>query len=88
MRRVTALAVVSVVWLACPAPQPGPTDGGGGGGATGGAGATGGGGAATGGGGTALGVGVPLVFVSRQIHPDGSFYWDSAKDMAGVGAHR
>ncbi|MBL8909846.1 MAG: hypothetical protein JNM17_03985 [Archangium sp.] len=60
------------------------TTGGGGGGAT-----TGGGGGSDGGGGgtTPVGVGVPIVFVSRQIHPDGSFYWDSAKDMAGVGAH-
>lgn len=50
---------------------------------------TGGGGGSDGGGGgtTPVGVGVPIVFVSRQIHPDGSFYWDSAKDMAGVGAH-
>ena len=28
-----------------------------------------------------------LVFVSRQIPPNGSIYWDQAKDMAGVGPH-
>jgi hypothetical protein len=29
----------------------------------------------------------PIVFVSRQIGPDGSIYWDKAKDMPGVGPH-
>jgi hypothetical protein len=29
----------------------------------------------------------PLVFVSRQIGPNGSIYYDQAKDMAGVGSH-
>jgi len=29
----------------------------------------------------------PLVFVSRQIPPNGSIYWDVPKDMPGVGPH-
>src|SRR5205823_4643590 len=29
----------------------------------------------------------PLVFVSRQIPPDGSIYWNVPKDMPGVGTH-
>jgi hypothetical protein len=31
------------------------------------------------------GLGAPVVFVSRQILPDGSIYWDAVKGMAGVG---
>src|SRR6267154_347532 len=29
----------------------------------------------------------PLVFVSRQIPPSGSIYWDVPRDMPGVGPH-
>ncbi|HEX7797493.1 MAG TPA: hypothetical protein VF456_24190, partial [Vicinamibacterales bacterium] len=29
----------------------------------------------------------PLVFVSRQIPPNGSIYWDVPRDMPGVGPH-
>lgn len=32
-------------------------------------------------------IGVPLVFVSRQIQDNGSIYWDVPKDMPGIGAH-
>jgi hypothetical protein len=32
------------------------------------------------------GLGVPIVFVSRQIPAEGSVYWDEAKGLAGVGA--
>jgi hypothetical protein len=31
------------------------------------------------------GLGAPIVFVSRQILPDGSIYWDAVKGMPGVG---
>lgn len=31
------------------------------------------------------GLGVPIVFVSRQIPPDGSVYWNAAKGLAGAG---
>lgn len=31
------------------------------------------------------GLGAPIVFVSRQVLPDGSIYWDVAKGMPGVG---
>jgi hypothetical protein len=31
------------------------------------------------------GLGVPIVFVSRQVPPDGSVYWNAAKGLAGVG---
>ncbi len=31
-------------------------------------------------------VGVPLVFVQRQIPPSGTIYWDEPRDMPGVGA--
>lgn len=32
-------------------------------------------------------VGAPLVFVSRQIPPSGSIYWDPPRDLPGVGPH-
>src|SRR5205823_10734817 len=33
------------------------------------------------------GLDVPLVFVSRQIPPNGSKYWDVPNDLPGVGPH-
>lgn len=78
----TSMVLAGVLLAAC--------DGGDGSNNQGGSGGTGaaGGGGGTGGIDVPQGeLGVPIVFVSRQIQEQGSIYWDVPKDMPGIGAH-